>query len=55
METYRLKSRLVDHDREFVIQTANDANLGAISSEIYIDGRLAEAASQPHPPDIRAE
>lgn len=55
METYRLKSKLVDHDHEFVIQTANDANLGAISSEVYIDGQLAETASQPHPLDIRAE
>ncbi len=55
METYRLKSRLVEHEKEFVIQTLNDATLGAISSEVYIDGTLAESVSHPHPMDIRAE
>ena len=55
METYRLKSKLVENDREFVIQTLNDTNLGAISSEIYVNGRLAETVSHPHPLEIRAE
>jgi tetratricopeptide (TPR) repeat protein len=55
METYRLKSKLIENDREFVIQTLNDTNLGAISSEVYVDGRLAETTCHPHPVEIRAE
>jgi len=55
METYRLKSKLVENDKEFVIQTLNDANLGAISSEVYVNGQLTETVSHPHPMDIRAE
>ncbi len=55
METYRLKSKLVENDREFLIQTLNDTTLGAISSEIYVDGILAETVSLPHPMEIKAE
>ncbi len=55
METYRLKSKLMDNDKEFVIQTLNDVNLGAISSEVYVNGQLAETVSHPHPMEIRAE
>lgn len=55
METYRLKSKLVENDREFVIQTVNDATLGAISSEVFVNGQLAETVSHPHPMEIKAE
>jgi len=55
METYRLKSKLVENDREFVIQTINDANLGAISSMVYVDHEETENISCPLPMGIDAE
>ena len=49
METYRLNSRLVERDREYTIQTTNDIGTGSISSEVFVNGALADATMLPHP------
>lgn len=48
METYQLKSKLVESDREFLIRTCNDTSERAILSEVWINGRLAETETYPH-------
>ncbi len=55
METYRLKSKFVESDREFLIQTSNDSNGHTIFSEVYVDGQLAEIINQSHPADMNPE
>ncbi len=55
METYRLKSKLVENDKEFVIQTSNDANLGSILSTVYVDGQVTDKVRCPHPQEINPE
>ncbi len=55
METYRLNSRLVDNNKEYLIQTTNDVSLGSISSEVYVDGLLADVVNLPHPEQIKPE
>ncbi len=55
METYRLKSKLVENDKEFVIQTFNDPNLGSILSTIYVNGQVADKVASPHPLEINPE
>ncbi|UCG61995.1 MAG: tetratricopeptide repeat protein [Candidatus Zixiibacteriota bacterium] len=55
METYRLSSRLVENDREYLIQTSNDVALGSVSSEVFINGALADSVKVPHPEQMRAE
>jgi len=52
METYRLSSKLHERDREYLIQTANDGNVGAVATTIYVDGILTEVVNCPHPSDI---
>ncbi|MFQ5498113.1 MAG: tetratricopeptide repeat protein [Candidatus Zixiibacteriota bacterium] len=55
METYRLNSRLVESDREFIIQTSNDGQVGAVSSIVLVDGEIAEKTSRPHPHEVDPE
>ncbi len=55
METYRLNSKLVENDREFLIQTANDISRKTVSSEIYVNGHMAEEVRFPHPENIGAD
>ncbi len=55
METYRLNSKLVDNDKEYVIKTSNDVSLGAVASEVYVNGALADTIVFPHPEQIRPE
>lgn len=52
METYRLNSKLVASDKEFVIQTAVDAQRQAVFSSVYINGELTEVSRFTHPTDI---
>jgi Tfp pilus assembly protein PilF len=54
METYRLSSKLRDENREYLIQTANDATHGAVATTVYVDGVPTETTSYPHPPEIKA-
>ncbi|MBD3403606.1 hypothetical protein GF420_11975 [candidate division GN15 bacterium] len=55
METYRLSSKLRENESEYLIQTANDANLGSVSTTIYINGVVAERVTRPHPQQIDPE
>jgi len=55
METYRLKSRLVENNKEFVIQTANDVNQGEISSTVYVNQQETERIDCPYPQGISPE
>lgn len=55
METYRLKSKIVENDKEFVIQTSNDVNLGTISSTVYVDQEVAEEVDYPYPQGMGPE
>ncbi len=55
METYRLNSRLVENDKEYLIQTTNDAGLGSVSSEVFVNGSLADSVRLPHPERIKPE
>lgn len=55
METYRLNSRLVENEREYIIQTSNDVALGSVSSDVFVDGILADSVKLPHPEQIRPE
>ncbi|MCB2201401.1 hypothetical protein KQH51_01570 [bacterium] len=52
METYRLSSKLRENDSEYLIQTSNDANLGAVSTTIFINGVVAERVTRPHPEQV---
>lgn len=55
METYRLNSRLVENEREYLIQTSNDISLGSVSSDVFVNGVLADSVKMPHPEQIRPE
>jgi len=54
METYRLKSKMVDNEREYVIQTSNDAHLSSVASLIYVNGELTETVAASHPREIES-
>lgn len=55
METYRLNSKLVENNKEYFIKTANDVSMGAVHSEVYIDGQIADRIIMPHPEQINSE
>lgn len=55
METYRLNSKLVENNKEYFIKTANDVSMGAVHSEVYIDGQIADRIIMPHPEKINSE
>lgn len=55
METYRLKSKLVENKREFVIQTSNSSDPGLVSTIVYVDGDPTGAVQSLHPPEVSSE
>ena len=55
METYRLKSKLVENNKEIVIQTVNDVNQGEIASTVYVNQEEMERVSCPYPEGINPE
>ena len=55
METYRLKSRLIGSESEYIIQTANDTDLSAVSSTVIVNGVATETVRSEHPADIDSE
>lgn len=55
METYRLKSKLVEHNREFVIQTSNSSDPGIVSTVVYVDGDPTGTVQSLHPSDVSSE
>jgi len=55
MESYRLKSRILENEKEYLIQTSNDVNQGVIKTSIFVDGNLLDANILPHSEDICEE
>ena len=55
METYRLQSKLIENDSEYVIQTSCDADHTSVSSTIYVNGETAESFCSPHPEQSGSE
>jgi tetratricopeptide (TPR) repeat protein len=55
METYRLRSKLVENNKEFLIQTVNNFNQGEISSTVYVNQEETERVSCPYPEGINPE
>lgn len=55
METYRLNSKLIENNKEYIIQTSNDVNQGFVSTEVFIDGVLTDTIQLPHPERIKPE
>ena len=55
METYRISSKLKERDREYLIQTTNDASSGKVVTDVYVDGLRTESVACPHPEDINPQ
>lgn len=55
METYRISSRLQQQEREYLIQTTNDATAGLVSTTVYVDGIQTETVHCPHPLEINPQ
>lgn len=55
METYRLKSRVLCGDTEYTIQTANDADLSAVTSTVIVNGVPVETVRSQHPSQVDSE
>ncbi len=55
METYRLNSKLVENNKEYIIQTTNDVSLGLVATEVFVDGILTDTIQFPHPERIKPE
>jgi len=52
MESYRLNSRIVEGEKEFMIQTLNDTEQGVVKTSIFIDGEFVDADILPHSGEI---
>ena len=48
MDSYRLDSRIVDNEKEYLIQTINDVRQGVIKTSFFVDGELMDASIMPH-------
>jgi len=48
MEAYRLNSRIVEEDKEFLVQTENDAEKGLVRTTIFINGEFVDSNIVPH-------
>ena len=55
METYRLNSKLVENNKEYIIQTSNNVSLGIVETEVFVDGKLADTNRVPHPEQLCPE
>ncbi|RKX27580.1 MAG: hypothetical protein DRP45_00660 [Candidatus Zixiibacteriota bacterium] len=49
METYRFSSKVNQREREYLIQTANDAESQSVSTSVYVDGVRSEVVVSPLP------
>lgn len=52
MESYCLNSRIVESDKEFLIQTANDIKEGIIRTSLFVNGELLDASILPHSEEL---
>jgi len=48
MEAYRLNSRIVEDDKEFLVQTENDSEKGLVRTTIFINGEFVDSNIVPH-------
>jgi tetratricopeptide (TPR) repeat protein len=48
MEPYRLSSRIVENEKEFLVQTLNDEKQGIIRSSLFVNGELLDSVILPH-------
>jgi tetratricopeptide (TPR) repeat protein len=55
MENYRLKSKVSVNEKEYLVQTVNDASQMSVVSSLFVDGQILEVSRFPHPSDISAE
>lgn len=55
MESYRLNSKLIENNNEYLIQTYNDVGLKSVQTEIFVNGSQTETIKMPHPEEINAE
>jgi len=55
MEVYRLSSRLRENEREYLIQTSNDAVEGIVSTTVFVNGLRTDSFSCPHPAGLSPE
>jgi len=55
MEAFCLNSRIVEDDKEFLIQTTNDIKLGVIKANLFVNGELLDASVLPHADEISEE
>ena len=55
METYRVSSTLTESDREYLIQTVNDAAAGSVCTTVFVNGVRTETVTCPHPDALDPE
>ncbi len=55
METYRLSSKLIEDDTEYLIQTDRDEGRCQVASTVFINGRPVERIEIPHPNEYRPD
>lgn len=55
MEKSRLKSKLIESNKEFLIETVCDPTHNQVSSMVYVNGSLAEQVDFPHPEEFRPD
>ncbi len=55
MQAYRLNSRITDEQKEFLVQTVNDAEHGIIRTSLFINGEYVDSEILPHREDISEE
>ncbi len=55
MENYRLKSKVAINDKEYLVQTVNDASQMSVVSSLFVDGKILEVTRLPHPGEVSAE
>jgi tetratricopeptide (TPR) repeat protein len=52
MEAYCLNSKLVDNNKEYTVKTTNNVQSGTVSSEVFVNGDLADTIKFPTPEHI---
>ncbi len=55
MESYRLKSKVLVNEREYLIQTVNDSGQGSVVSSLFVDGEILEISRQAHDDGLSEE
>jgi tetratricopeptide (TPR) repeat protein len=48
MESYRLDSRIIENNKEFLVQTINDARDRVIKTSLFVNGELLDSIIMPH-------